>query len=92
MISEFGCLIPRLLSGAFDVTRHRAVWPSTGNYCRGGVAIARPLECRSVVVLPEGMSRSRKPPALFSTASSPAKRMAAASRALVQPDTREIRT
>uniref|UniRef100_UPI001952F91A hypothetical protein n=1 Tax=Enterobacter hormaechei TaxID=158836 RepID=UPI001952F91A len=37
----------------------RAVWPSTGNYCRGGVAISRILQCRSVAVLPEGMSRER---------------------------------
>ena len=59
VLAAYGCLVPRLLSGAFDVTRHRAVWPSTGNYCRGGVAIARLLGCRSVAVLPEGMSRER---------------------------------
>ena len=59
VLAAYGCLIPRLLSGSFDVTRHRAVWPSTGNYCRGGVAIARLLGCRSVAVLPEGMSRER---------------------------------
>ena len=38
---------------------HRAVWPSTGNYCRGGVAISRLMGCRGVAVLPEGMSRER---------------------------------
>jgi cysteine synthase len=38
---------------------HRAVWPSTGNYCRGGIAISRIMECRGVAVLPEGMSRER---------------------------------
>ena len=59
VLAAYGCLIPRLLSGSFDVTRHRAVWPSTGNYCRGGVAIARLLGCRSVAVLPEGMSQER---------------------------------
>ena len=59
VLAAYGCLIPRLVSGAFDVTRHRAVWPSTGNYCRGGVAIAKLLGCRSVAVLPEGMSRER---------------------------------
>ncbi|MEM7426687.1 MAG: pyridoxal-phosphate dependent enzyme [Pseudomonadota bacterium] len=59
VLAAYGCLIPRLMSGAFDVTRHRAVWPSTGNYCRGGVAIAKLLGCRSVAVLPEGMSRER---------------------------------
>ena len=59
VLAAYGCLVPGLVSGAFDVTRHRAVWPSTGNYCRGGVAIARLLGCRSVAVLPEGMSRER---------------------------------
>ena len=59
VLAAYGCLIPRLMSGAFDATRHRAVWPSTGNYCRGGVAIANLLGCRSVAVLPEGMSRER---------------------------------
>lgn len=59
VLAAYGCLIPRLLSGAFDASRHRAVWPSTGNYCRGGVAIATLLGCRSVAVLPEGMSQER---------------------------------
>ena len=59
VLAAYGCLLPRLLSGAFDATRHRAVWPSTGNYCRGGVAIATLLGCRSIAVLPEGMSRER---------------------------------
>lgn len=59
VLAAYGCLIPRLMSGAFDATRHRAVWPSTGNYCRGGVAIATLLGCRSVAVLPEGMSKER---------------------------------
>jgi cysteine synthase A len=34
--AAFGCLVPRLVTGEFDPTRHKAVWPSTGNYCRGG--------------------------------------------------------
>ena len=59
VLAAYGCLVPRLLSGLFDPTRHRAVWPSTGNYCRGGVAISRILGCRSVAVLPEGMSKER---------------------------------
>jgi cysteine synthase len=59
VLAAYGCLVPRLMSGGFDTTRHRAVWPSTGNYCRGGVAIATALGCRSVAVLPEGMSRER---------------------------------
>lgn len=59
VLAAYGCLIPRLMSGVFDATRHRAVWPSTGNYCRGGVAIANLLGCRSIAVLPEGMSKER---------------------------------
>ena len=34
--AAFGCLAPRLVSGQFDPTTQKAVWPSTGNYCRGG--------------------------------------------------------
>jgi cysteine synthase A len=59
VLAAYSCLVPRLVTGQFDPTRHRAVWPSTGNYCRGGVAISRILGCRGVAVLPEGMSRER---------------------------------
>jgi cysteine synthase A len=59
VIAAYGCLAPRLVTGQFDPTSQRAVWPSTGNYCRGGVAISRIMECRGVAVLPEGMSRER---------------------------------
>ncbi|MCB9556339.1 MAG: pyridoxal-5'-phosphate-dependent protein subunit beta [Deltaproteobacteria bacterium] len=59
VLAAYGCLVPRLVTGQFDPTSHRAVWPSTGNYCRGGVAISRILGCRGIAVLPEGMSRQR---------------------------------
>jgi len=59
VLAAYGCLVPRLVTGQFDMTSHRAVWPSTGNYCRGGVAISRVLGCRGVAVLPEGMSQER---------------------------------
>ncbi len=59
VLPAYTCLVPRLLQGTFDPTHHRAIWPSTGNYCRGGVAISRILGCRSVAVLPEGMSKER---------------------------------
>ena len=59
VLAAYGCLAPRLASGSFDPTHDRAVWPSTGNYCRGGVAISRLMGCRGVAVLPEGMSRER---------------------------------
>ncbi|MEE8526705.1 MAG: pyridoxal-5-phosphate-dependent protein subunit beta, partial [Thermoanaerobaculia bacterium] len=57
--AAFGCLVPRLIGGEFDPTRQRAVWPSTGNYCRGGVFDGALLGCRSLAILPEGMSRER---------------------------------
>src|SRR5215510_10097619 len=59
VLAAYACLVPRLVSGQFDPTHDRAVWPSTGNYCRGGVAISRILGCRGVAVLPAGMSRER---------------------------------
>ena len=59
VLAAYACLVPRLVTGAFDPATHRAVWPSTGNYCRGGVAISRIMGCRGVAVLPEGMSRER---------------------------------
>jgi cysteine synthase len=59
VLAAYGCLAPRLVTGQFDPMRNRAIWPSTGNYCRGGVAISRLMGCRGVAVLPEGMSRER---------------------------------
>ena len=59
VLPAYGCIVSRLVTGQFDPTRHRAIWPSTGNYCRGGVAISRILGCRGVAVLPEGMSDER---------------------------------
>jgi cysteine synthase len=59
VLAAYGCLAPRIITGQFDPTRHRAVWPSTGNYCRGGVAISRIMGCHGVAVLPEGMSQER---------------------------------
>lgn len=59
VLAAYACLVPRLVTGRFDPARHRAIWPSTGNYCRGGVAISRILGCRGVAVLPAGMSRER---------------------------------
>ncbi len=59
VLAAYGCLVPRLVTGQFDLDSQRAVWPSTGNYCRGGVAISTILGARSVAVLPEGMSPER---------------------------------
>ena len=59
VLAAYACLLPRLLNGEFDYSKHKAVWPSTGNYCRGGVAISRILGLKSAAILPEGMSRER---------------------------------
>jgi cysteine synthase len=55
----FGCLAPKLVSGGFDPTTHKAVWPSTGNFCRGGAFDCALLGCDAVAILPEGMSKER---------------------------------
>jgi cysteine synthase A len=59
VLAAYSCLAPRVVTGQFDPTRHRALWPSTGNYCRGGVAISRIMGCRGVAILPAGMSDER---------------------------------
>jgi len=57
--AAFGCLVPRLVTGQFDSTCQKAVWPSTGNYCRGGAFNSKLLGVYSIGILPEGMSRER---------------------------------
>jgi len=57
--AAFGCLVPRLVTGQFDPTTQKAVWPSTGNYCRGGAYDSALLACESIAILPEGMSKER---------------------------------
>ncbi len=57
--ATFGCLVPPLVTGQFDPTFHKAVWPSTGNYCRGGAYDASILACESIAILPEEMSQER---------------------------------
>jgi len=59
VLAAYACLAPRVVTGQFDPTRHKALWPSTGNYCRGGVAISRIMGCRGVAILPAGMSAER---------------------------------
>ncbi|MGC8927137.1 MAG: pyridoxal-phosphate dependent enzyme [Myxococcota bacterium] len=57
--AAFGCLVPRLVSGEFDPTVHKAVWPSTGNYCRGGAFDCALLACTAIAILPQEMSKER---------------------------------
>lgn len=57
--AAFGCLVPRLVSGEFDPEINKAVWPSTGNFCRGGAFNSALLGCTAVAILPAGMSKER---------------------------------
>jgi cysteine synthase len=57
--ASFACLVPRLVTGQFDPKYHEAVWPSTGNYCRGGAYNSTLLGCKSIAILPENMSKER---------------------------------
>ena len=57
--ATYGCLAPALASGNFDASEQKAVWPSTGNYCRGGAYNSALLGCDSIAILPEEMSKER---------------------------------
>ncbi|MBW1616588.1 MAG: pyridoxal-phosphate dependent enzyme [Deltaproteobacteria bacterium] len=57
--ATFGCLVPKLITGQFDPVTTKAVWPSTGNFCRGGAYVATLLGCSSIAILPEEMSSER---------------------------------
>ncbi len=57
--AAYGCLAPRIITGEFDPTFHKAVWPSTGNYCRGGAFDSKLMGTESVAILPEEMSKER---------------------------------
>ncbi len=57
--AAYSCLAPTLVTGQFDPEKNMAVWPSTGNYCRGGAYISRLLACKSIAILPEEMSQER---------------------------------
>ncbi|HIV99194.1 MAG TPA: pyridoxal-phosphate dependent enzyme [Candidatus Ornithospirochaeta avicola] len=57
--ATYACLAPALVSGNFDAVNQMAVWPSTGNYCRGGAYNSALLGCSSIAILPEDMSKER---------------------------------
>lgn len=57
--AAYGCLAPRIITGEYDPTYHKAVWPSTGNYCRGGAFDSKLMGTESVAILPEEMSKER---------------------------------
>ncbi|MBK5200943.1 MAG: pyridoxal-phosphate dependent enzyme [Spirochaetaceae bacterium] len=57
--ATYACLAPALVTGNFDSVDQQAVWPSTGNYCRGGAYNSALLGCKSIAILPEEMSQER---------------------------------
>ena len=57
--AAYGCLAPRIITGRFDPTFHKAVWPSTGNYCRGGAFDSRLMGTEPIAILPEEMTKER---------------------------------
>lgn len=57
--AAYGCLAPRITTGEYDPTYHKAVWPSTGNYCRGGAFDSKLMGTESIAILPEEMSQER---------------------------------
>ena len=57
--AAYGCLAPRVTTGEFDPSFHKAVWPSTGNYCRGGAFDSKLMDTEAIAILPEEMSRER---------------------------------
>ncbi len=57
--AAYGCLAPRVITGEFDPTYHKAAWPSTGNYCRGGAFDSKIMDTEAIAILPEEMSRER---------------------------------
>ncbi len=57
--AAYGCLAPRITTGEYDPSYHKAVWPSTGNYCRGGAFDSKLMGTESVAILPEEMSQER---------------------------------
>jgi len=57
--ATYGCLAPYLVTGRFDPEYHKAVWPSTGNYCRGGAFNSALFSVHAVAILPEEMSKER---------------------------------
>ncbi|MBL8147834.1 MAG: pyridoxal-phosphate dependent enzyme [Anaerolineae bacterium] len=57
--AAYSVLLEKVLFGEVDPAVHTLVWPSTGNYGIGGAWVGGRMGCKSIVVLPEGMSRER---------------------------------
>jgi cysteine synthase len=57
--AAYSVLAEELVFGRVDVNQHTVVWPSTGNYGIGGAWVGGRVGAKSIVVLPEGMSKER---------------------------------
>lgn len=57
--ATFGPIVSRIVRGAFDPQTQKGLWPSTGNYCRGGAFNSNLLGCSSIAVMPENVSKER---------------------------------
>jgi cysteine synthase len=57
--AAYSVLSEMTLFGQVDPSIHTVVWPSTGNYGIGGAWVGGRMGTRSIVVLPENMSRER---------------------------------
>jgi len=57
--ATYSVLLEKELFGEVAPWTHTMVWPSTGNYGIGGAYVAGRMGCKSIVILPEGMSRER---------------------------------
>jgi redox-sensitive bicupin YhaK (pirin superfamily) len=63
VLAAYAVLAPRIVTGQFDPIEQRAIWPSTGNYCRGGVAISRIMGCRVLAGTWAGVTGPARTPA-----------------------------
>ncbi|HEX2905633.1 MAG TPA: pyridoxal-phosphate dependent enzyme [Phototrophicaceae bacterium] len=57
--AAYSVLLEKELFGEVDPNVHTLVWPSTGNYGIGGAWVGCRMGCKSLVVLPAGMSQER---------------------------------
>ncbi len=57
--AAYSILLEKEMFGDVDPKVHTLVWPSTGNFGIGGAWVGGRMGCKSLVVLPEGMSKER---------------------------------
>jgi cysteine synthase len=57
--AAYSVLAEKILFGEVDVAKNTVVWPSTGNYGIGGAWVGGRVGAKSIVVLPQGMSKER---------------------------------